>query len=400
MQRNKQLRFAFGLILTLCLAVSAAVAAQNMTDAVVNLGIPLKKAYPDGEHTYSRNVWDMQLFDGRIFLGGGNSSNQGPSQNSGPVPIMAYDLKSHAFVNEGRVMDDQIDLYRPIEGQLYIPGHDATGSWKWGNFYVRTPDAKWKMYRNVPDALHLYDLVKRGDRLFAGIGLYEGAAVGMTDDMGTHWKIVPLGRSRVYAFMPIGDTLLALKKFKATDKPYFSVAQYLEDGNFSARFDISMYRMFPQTRFSQRYARAVRITPLEQKTLYIGGYKYNDHQTLPFGLYAAELKEGRFIARRLLLPKGTVPRDLLVRGDRLFLLTQTPAHNGVRIAVWEAAVSNLLKWTERFYFDYPTFARSFEYAEGSFYFGMGCDVDPEHWKDMAMPVQTGEILKVTYEGEH
>lgn len=377
----------------------AALADRDVGGAVERLGNPLKEAYPDGEAVYSRNVWDLQRFDGRIFIGGGNSSNEGPSQNAGPVPIFAYDLKNGVFVNEGRVMDEQIDIYRPIGDRLYIPGHDATGSWEWGNFYVRTPDAKWKMYRNVPKALHLYDLVEHDGRLFAGIGLYEGAAVGITEDMGMHWRIVPLGRSRVYAFMPIGDMLLALKKFKDTDKPYFSAAQYLDDGNFSARFDISMRRMFPQTRFTQRYARAVRVTPVGDSTLYIGGYKYNDHQTLPFGLYVAELEGGRFSAQRIALPEGTVPHDLLLRDGKVFLLTHSEAGKSKRVEVWEASERNLLQWKPLFYFTYPAFARSFEYDRGSFYFGTGCDIDPEHWSVKDMPVQTGDILKVIYEEE-
>lgn len=391
-------RLVAGVLLGLLLG-AAALAGGDAAGRVEYLGNPLKQKYAAKEAIFARNVWDMQLFDGRIFLGGGNSSNDGPAANAGPLPIIAYDLDTRRFVTEGTVYDEQIDIYKPIDGALFIPGNDATGSWKRGNFYERTPEGKWQMYRNIPDALHVYDLAKRGKTLFAGIGLYEGAAVGMTDDMGEHWKIVPLGDSRVYAFMTIDDTLLALKKFKRTSRPYFSVAQYLDGGTFSARFDIGMQTIFPDTRFTQTYARATRILPVGKAVLYTGGYKYGSHHTLPFGLYTASMHKGRFAARRIPLPEGTLPRDLLRRGDRLYLLTQQAQKGGDRVAVWSASAENLLEWKNLFYFTYPTFARSFEYDGRSFYFGMGCDADMRRPDGGALPEQTGDILKVTYEGK-
>lgn len=370
--------------------------SSNLSASIVYLGNPYSIIYPNGEAIYSRNIWDMQLFDEKIFLGAGNSSNQGSSQNSGPLPVMAYDIKRGQFVQEEMIRDEQIDLYKIIDGTLYIPGHDATGSWEWGNFYQRNNEGRWVMYRNVPKALHLYDLVSKENKLFAAIGLYEGAAVGITEDMGKHWKIFPLGRSRVYSFLPVDDTLFALKKFKRTDETYFSVAQYLHDGTFSARFDISIYKMFPQTVLKQVYAKAVHILPLKEKTLYIGAYKYNDHQSLPFGLYVASLDHNKFQSKRVKLDPNFIPRDILLHDDKVNLLVEDKQKNGTIIRVLESSVENLLEWKELFYFKYPTFARSFERVDNTFYFGMGCDIDPQHWNVGQMPTQTGDIIKIVY----
>ena len=38
----------------------------------------------------------MQLWDGKIYLGHGNSSNVGPAQNAGPIRVIAYDLHLRA----------------------------------------------------------------------------------------------------------------------------------------------------------------------------------------------------------------------------------------------------------------------------------------------------------------
>lgn len=370
--------------------------STNVTSDIIRLGNPLQDKYPNGEAIYSRNIWDMQLFADKIFLGAGNSSNQGPSQNSGPVPIIAYNLAKNKFDHEEVIADEQIDLYKVMDNKLYVPGHDATQNWKWGNFYQRTLEGKWSMYRNVPNALHLYDLIFREGKLFAGIGLYEGAAVGITSDMGKNWEIIPLGKSRVYSFLPVGDKLLALKKFKRTSKTYFSVAQYLQDGTFSARFDISMFKMFPDTHLKYTYGRVVRVLPVGERTLYIGGYKYNDHQVLPFGLYIASFEENRFKAERIKLKKGLKPRDIIMRGTKLYLLAQEEENDSTIIRVLETSMENLLEWKELFHFNYPTFARSFERTENAFYFGMGCDIDPQKWRVTDMPVETGDILKIIY----
>lgn len=57
----------------------AALAAVDVSSSITVLGSPFKKA------AYARNVWDMQLFGGKIYLGHGNSSNNAPSPNAGPV---------------------------------------------------------------------------------------------------------------------------------------------------------------------------------------------------------------------------------------------------------------------------------------------------------------------------
>lgn len=35
------------------------------------IGNPYKADYPEGEQIYARNIWDMQLYKGKIYLGAG-----------------------------------------------------------------------------------------------------------------------------------------------------------------------------------------------------------------------------------------------------------------------------------------------------------------------------------------
>lgn len=371
--------------------------AKDVTSEIKYIGTPYAAQYKNGEDAYSRNVWDMQVYKGKLFIGAGNSANEGPSTNSGPVSLMVYDPKTNKFNKETVIYDDQIDIFKILNNDLFIPGHDATGSWSWGNYYLRYADSSWMMYRNIPKALHVYDLALRGKELFAGIGLYEGAAVGITSDLGKHWKIIKLGNSRVYSFLTLGDQFFALKKFKRTHKPYFSVAQYYK-GNFVPRYDISIYDMFPDTKFTIKYSRATRIITLGNRAIYIGAYKYNSHQTKPFGLYSVELVGKELKTKKIELESGYVPRDIIKREDTLYVLTSKKNRDDTTIKVLKFNTRNLNMYSELFSFEYPTFARSFELLNGSFYFGMGSDVDEgDAWKMSDIKKETGDILRYTKE---
>lgn len=366
--------------------------AADVTKDIRLIGNPSKSQFGDGEAAYSRNVWDLQVYNGLLFVGAGNSANEGPSKNSGNVDLHVYNPKTDKFSKETVIYDDQIDIFKLLNDNLFIPGHDATGSWNWGNFYQREQNASWKMYRNIPKALHVYDLEYRDKTLFAGVGLYEGAAVGMTKDLGKNWEIIKLGRSRVYAFMSIGDRLFALKKFKRTSKPYFSVAEY-RSGNFVPRYDISIFDFFPSTKFDIKYSRATRIISFDDKAIYLGAYKYNSHQTKPFGFYEAVLKNNKIAAKKIRLKEGYIPRDIIKRGGIIYLLTSKTTLKNTHIEVLEFGTKNLTTYKELFSFNYPTFARSFELLEGVFYFGMGCDVDEgDNWKISDIKKETGDII--------
>ncbi len=104
------------------------------------------------------------------------------------------------------------------------------------------------------------------------------------------------------------------------------------------------------------------------------------------------------------LPPGAEPRDMIVRGERLLLLTATPLENGegfVNAVFATKDVDSLpVVWTELLRFTSPILARSFEHLDGKFYFGLGFDWNP----NVIPPGSTfdepfaGVILSVAFEG--
>lgn len=361
------------------------------------LGNPLSERYPAGEMVYARNVWDMQLYRGRIYIGGGNSSNRGPAINAGRVPVFAYDIESNNFYSEGVVAEEQIDIYRVLDSLLYIPGHDATQNWDWGNYYVRAESSDWTKHRTIPGALHVYDIsLFQNSKLYAALGRRDGAAIAMSSDGGLNWSVQPLGRGRVYGFLSIDDQLFAAKQFKDEKQPLPALFKLEADNTFKPNLTYTISRVFPNTDLSGIPVRMIRAISFGRKALYIGAYVHNDHQAKPFGLYLATVNEKKLDFEKLNLPEGLVPRDLLLRDGTVYLLASEPQQRGVRVSVYRSQINTLLVWEEILTFNYPTFARSFEEHAGNFYFGMGSEIrNSERWHLSELLPETGNVLRIT-----
>lgn len=383
--------------------------ASNAAVTPENLGNPWAEIYPAGEQIYARNPWDLQAFNGRLYLGGGNSSNKGPTQNAGPVPILALDPDTGQVLREGQVDEEQIDRYRAFNNQLFIPGHDPTESWKLGNFYRRQEDNAWRKFRTIPEALHTYDLAWHGGRMYAGLGTKKGAAVAVSADEGASWELQRLGRNRVYTFMAVESSLYAVKGIptagqiakarREKEKTLYGVAELRTDGTFAPRPDLSEAVLFPDGfGLEERMKKIVRLVTVDNSLLYIGAYVHNDHQFLPFGLFLARsLKENRVAVQRICLPLQYRPWDILLDGEYVYLLVEQEGGSGGKTAVrvLRARQENLSEWEEYLHFAAPTFARSFEIIGENFYFGLGSEInDADHWQPRELKPETGTLLRV------
>ena len=62
---------------------------SDVTSSIQKIGNPFLD-----KSVYGRNVWDMQLFNGRIYMGHGDTNS-----NVGPIPIWSYQPLSKGFTN-------------------------------------------------------------------------------------------------------------------------------------------------------------------------------------------------------------------------------------------------------------------------------------------------------------
>lgn len=115
----------------------------------------------------AKNVWDLCIFDGSLYIGAGDYDI-----NISPASAYRYDLKDECFYTCGAIPDEQIDRFCVINDKLYIPGCDPTGDWSKGNYYL-LENGEFKTYRNIPYAVHCFDMVEHDGMLFAATGLTE-----------------------------------------------------------------------------------------------------------------------------------------------------------------------------------------------------------------------------------
>lgn len=389
------------MILTmLCTGLTLSDRATAQENAEVErLGNPFAERYADPSMFYARNIWTMQVFDGRIYFGGGNSSNNAPAGNAGPVDIWAYDPQAAQFNREFTVEEEQIDRYAVYDGMLYVPGHDEMDGVNTGNIY-RLEAEGWKQYRTVPNSVHVYDLHEYDGRLFGSIGnaLEDNAVVVVSDDGGMSWTSIPVNLNldpadparvaRGWSLFEIGDELYlnAFSTFAAVLREN-GVIDILRELPTVFRYEGDHFEpvaeyLFPGAPdgFLRRVPRDVQF---HDQTVYIGAEGVNDHQWEPFGLYVAD---SALQIQRLLEDRSVSFWDVLVDGETLYVLTSEPANDGGQ-TISVLATDDLESWEPVVTFEAETFARSFARLEGVFYFGLGCETE-------APTAACGEVLRI------
>jgi hypothetical protein len=391
---------AMGLTLTGILAPSCA--AQDVTSRLELLGNPTEGQY--STRPYAQNVWDMQRFGNRIYLGSGNSSNLGPDRNAGRVHVHSYDTVSNQFKDEFATNEEQIERYVPLQNQLCIPGHDPLRSTPASIYCLSDMGTTWQ--RIGVEGIHIYDLAEYDDRIWVGRGTlaYQANAAATSDvtsflnrTPAWSYRTVPATGPqawRIYNLFTLGETLIA------SSEPGLFTSQI---GLFS--YNASTDQWLPLSNAALLFPGAPPTVPQKKYTIrreatlngtlvYIGASVYNDHQSYPFGLYRAKKTGG---ATQIPLETGFWPTDVMVRdGLALVLAARLDAPDRFTNRVYQS--TDLVTWRPVFDFVRPSFARSFEWANGDFYFGMGIEWSDEsqtaNYTYIGAPTESGNIYRL------
>jgi len=79
----------------------------------------------------------------------------------------------------------------------------------------------------------------------------------------------------------------------------------------------------------------------------------------------------------------------------VYLLTTKSKDKLSIVKVFKYLKNDYIKYSEVLEFRSPTFARSFEELNGSFYFGLGCEIKSyKNWKQSELKKDTGNIIKI------
>jgi len=373
------------------------------------VGSPFLPRYPGGVGMdYPRTVWDMQVWKGRIYFGHGDSG-----ANAGPIDVWYYAPEQATFTKEFSVDDEQIDHYRLIGDSLAIPGHDAMEPWDFGNLYINEGTG-WQKLRTISNAVHVHDVAVYENRLYVvGSGVFAygasgpseaGGFIGVSADTGQSWEIekhlswwfsddVPYvhdaadpgverfvslfelqgelfasgwGVSRIYKLGPDGFFVHAVDPFPGVASQYSEPP--LPAPNFNGMSPEAFQLLLDDPKVGGYIARSVHFS---EQLVYIGGTR---SETLyrpwrGIGVFAAtEMRDGG-IRRILDLGAGWEPRDLVVAGEELYVLSVSPAGNRFRSRV--DVTRDLSEWSAvaDFTADAPAF--SVEVLDGYLYVGLG-----------------------------
>ncbi|MFZ3102543.1 MAG: hypothetical protein WA131_01425 [Desulfitobacteriaceae bacterium] len=363
----------------------AATPTKDVTSKVILLGNPFNKA------TFAKNVWDMQVYNGRIYLGSGDCG-----KNSGATPVIYYDPATKNFATQFKVDEEQIDQYKVLNGKLYIPGTDATESWDFGNFYTMDND-KWTKFRTVPNANHVWDMAFFNGQLYAATGTSKpgkGELLKSTD-MGKTWVSQVPQDKRFYAIndwvtslFELNNNLYATGTFVNPSTSTISIfgkfSNLLVTNNINTIAQPYGSSFLPGVKNNYLFG-IKRQTTLGNNLIYLGVRLpgINDLWS-PDAMYVAT---GITPTRRVAFPAlNALPTDIVTRGNSVYVLTYIKnSNNSYTNVVYKS--DDLKNWTELFRFNTVTFARSFEEIDGDFYFGLGCSYN-------VLAPSTGSILKV------
>ena len=363
--------------------------AQPVLSTPQNLGRPASGKTA----VYARNVWDMTLFENKIYIGVGSSS-----PNSGDTPVITLNPATNAYTREYVVKEEQIDRYEIINGTLYIPGHDYTvEAPRISQVYKKTGEI-WGVVGQVQSMAHLFSLVEFGGKLYASGGNWSGNfSIFASADNGTTWQGV--GDSRFYRpdgttiagngarhwlLMPLAGQLYSFRYsyVDGTQQQFAKLNQ--TTGMFEPYFLPSSVFAPGITGQVPRFRYRNPLYLSDGTALVQGVINGNDFQWSPLTLYhVTDMVAGG--VRPIPVPEGVV-FDHVLRGNTIYLCAwnATNKHN----IVYALNATNLTAApVEVLRFAAPTFARSFEEVNGSFYFGLGCG-------ETTVP-QTGEIWKVS-----
>lgn len=340
--------------------------APRIPGHAVKVGDPYRGPFPkdDVADCTARSIHDMQLFEGRIYVGCGDWG-----ANRGPIDIWSFAMAPGASEPDWRkeftVSDESVDQFRVCGDTLYVPGIDAKepgDEWSLGNLYAKE-DGTWRKLRTVPNGLHVLDVARIGGRLFVSAGTETGSALFESADHGTRW--IRCGHSdsneRFYEIAPVGGRLLV-----TPDKA--------EQGAFCYETGILARiarPLFPDTEYEGfPYSLAYRLTSFSNGLVYTARVNDDKPTTAPL-FWLRDPDQG---AARVGCFTNRFVRDIVVQdGVCSVLSAQRKAADGKGAAVYSAEIHesrDLRAWTRAARFEVPALPKSFERLGGMYYVGL------------------------------
>ena len=409
--RQKLLTFISLFLITIILLVFSFFRQEvSSNEFVVRLGNPLLS---DGKTDRALNVWDLQVFQNKIYIAGGSTV-----ENVGPINVWAYDPANGTFEKEYTVDEEAIEHFQVFDDELYIPAADPRSN-DANKFYQKTVDGKWHQYSSDSVTLsHVRDLIKTssGDILLIGNSPHSKnsskPATAITSDNGMTFQGAGIDKIPVMNNNPIILYNWFFSVFSYQNKIYAPTSLLKNKVNlpgvtavynptknkFELDYSLSNINFIPEDLNSNidqpiinRIWNPVEyhnnlIYPVRSYSIEPRSYKQAYMNSL--GMYVKSDIKSNPLPLEFPMP-NSVGEDAIIIDDQLYALAnRKKLSNKYTIYVFKANDFQANKWSEVLHFDSKNKARSFEYLDGKFYFGLG--------QDYGEPIaDAGDILSYT-----
>ena len=310
------------------------------------LGNPAAQRYPGCWQSLPRTPWDLALFDGRLYVGLGNASNEGATANAGPVPLLAYHFSEGRWLQEATLPEEEISRFITHGHELWIPGADGRGNWRWGNLYNRSAGGSlWWQERRLPSFIHLYGLVwHRGSMVVAGNvpdavssgpkDHRHGSALATSVNGGHSWHVQRLAGWRATALLPLDGQLYAVEALPGPAlqrwlhrgrrwQQFSAVHQWIPDGHWQPRRDLTAQVLLPGVAGAgQRFAWIDQVTPAGSSVGWIAQLgPWRDQPSRQVAFVAHHLRRERPDVQPIPLGANSQAMDLQREGSNWLLLS-------------------------------------------------------------------------------
>ncbi|GEM_PF-1392122 len=365
----------------------------DITNKLQYLGSPQLTRY--ASNAWARNVWDLQEYRGKIYVGAGSYA-----QNTGPIDLY-YIAQNGSFVKEYVVPDEQVLNFKIINNDLYFAGTDPrTGS----NGFYRYENNTWTPHA-MPSLIHTFDIAGLNGALYTAHGVSDSSFFRRSLDNGLTWTpatinygtnlSVPAGYvNRLYSLMIVNNTIYASGGVGMNDSVNdnivnFYMFKYNSNNNtLTGLSETQINSFYPGYSATEGYSSNIALPYRDIVVKNITYYLVIDRTTGWDSVGTSIFKTSAFgNSVRIPLSNNAVPYDIIEINNEVYVLGAfNSTDNNYTNVVYYLNGTNT---KEILRFNAATLARSFEYYNNSFYFGLGTRLN-------GVANDSGKIFKYNY----
>lgn len=355
---KKTLKAIITSLITLVLTLSLGLQRASLTE----LGIPSRNSYsPESGGLYAL---DLIIFDDKLYVGDGDYGT-----NTGPVSVMAYNLKTEQWENTGTLPDEAVRRFKVIDGRLTVPGTDPKDDWNYGNYYVLENGA-WRTVRTIPGGIHNLDMISFDGKLFAALDRAPGQIpLACSSDGGKTFQTVEMIKNGEPLNTDGGEWNRCLD-FILLNGELYTTYFYCDVTQKNIRYEFYRYdTSIGKFVYTKNILRNVKIRPYCGKEYFKSSVTFKDKVFIASGYLTVTSDMESFT--EIGFERDETVWDLYVSDGTLYVLTSFKNEDGTfDISVWSTESGETDELSRDFKLTYDIPAVSFAVSSNEYFFSM------------------------------